>query len=157
MNDISNPKVIEELMKIASRNKEGNLKREDVLKAAEPKTSVLHKYFTWDDVKAAHEHRLAQAGNLIRVCVHYLDMDGEKRPVKVFISLREDRFNSGGYRAVVDVLSSKTLRRQMLEDALQELQALEQKYNQLRELSEIFATSKKIRQQLQLAWAGAAA
>lgn len=154
MYDLSNPRVIEELTKIANRNK-GVLLREHVVKAAEPKTSVLHKYFVWDDSKAAREYRLIQAGELIRVCVRYVKMNGDKRAVRVFISLTEDRYDGHGYRAVVSVLSNKTLRRQMLEDALAELQAFERKYNNLRELSEIFAKSKEIRKQLQLAWATA--
>jgi hypothetical protein len=156
MYDLTNPMVIEELTKIANQNN-GVLLQRHVVEAARSRTSILHKYFVWDNTKAADEYRLIQAGELIRVCVRYVKVNGDKRAVRVFMSLREDRYDGHGYRAVVSILSNKTLRRQMLEDALAELQAFERKYNDLRELSEIFAKSKEVRRQLQLAWAQAAA
>jgi len=157
MFDIANPTVIRELTQIANKDREGILRPERVVAAAQPKESILHKYFEWDDTEAAVEYRLHQARTLIRCTVRYVKLNGDRRPVRVFTSLREDRFDSGGYRLMVNVLSSKTLRRQMLEDALAELQQFERKYNDLRELSEVFAASKKIRQQLLLAWGKAAA
>ena len=44
----------------------GHLTTGIVLDAATDPTSPLHDHFTWDDVEAAHAHRLQQAGSLIR-------------------------------------------------------------------------------------------
>jgi hypothetical protein len=155
MYDIANPKIIDELTRLADQNK-GVLLPEKVIKAAEPKDSILHKHFQWNDTKAAHEYRLDQARMLIRATVRYVTIDGDRRPVRVFISLTNDRNNGRGYRTAVNVFSNKDLRRRLIEDALAELQSFEKKYNHLRELSEIFATNKKVARQLQLAWAKAA-
>jgi hypothetical protein len=155
MFDIANPRVIDELTAIADNNK-GVLLPDEVVKAAEPKNSILHKHFCWDDSQAAQLYRLEQAKGLIRATVRYVTLDGDRRPVRVFISLREDRKEGRGYRMSVNVLNNRVLRRQMIEDALAELQSFEKKYNHLRELSEVFATNKRVARQLELAWAKAA-
>lgn len=152
MYDQSSPVVINQLIAIAELNPEGKLLPEDVIESARPKTSILHKFFTWDDTKAANERRIDQARGLIRATVRWIQVNGDKRPVRVFISLTEDRNDSGGYRPVVVCLNDKRLRRQMLEDALRELQVFERKYANLKELSDLFAKSKEIRKRLQQAW-----
>lgn len=45
---------------------QGRLKPEDVVNEAKKPSSPLHDYFEWDDEKAANEHRLEQARQLIR-------------------------------------------------------------------------------------------
>ena len=63
-------------------------------------------YFYFDDDEAAERYRLMQAQNLIRVCVNVIPQSNGK-PVRVFVSMREDRHKGGGYRVMADVLSSK--------------------------------------------------
>lgn len=155
MYDNANPRIIDELTKIAGKNK-GVLLPEQVVKAAEPKGSILHRFFEWDPNRAAHEYRLDQARMLIRATVRYVEIEGDRRPVRVFTSLRNDRNNGRGYRITVNVLTNRELRRRMIEDALLELQTFEKKYNHLKELSEIFATNKRVAKQLQLLWEQAA-
>lgn len=147
--------MIDTLISIADKSQDNKIHPEDVVEAARPKTSILHKYFTWDDSKAANERRIDQARGLLRATVRIMQVNGDKRPVRVFMSLTEDRNDSGGYYPVVNVLSNKTLRRQMLEDAFKELQVFERKYANLRELSEIFAKSKEVQRRIKLAWSKA--
>jgi len=45
---------------------DGKLSPESVVRDAKKRSSPLHKFFEWDDSKAAHEHRIYQARELIR-------------------------------------------------------------------------------------------
>lgn len=57
--------VEERLIELANDN-EGKLTAEMVVEEAKNKASPLHDEFTWDNLKAAHQHRLDQARQLIR-------------------------------------------------------------------------------------------
>lgn len=138
--------VISELRRI-SKEGGGILKPEVVVEEARDEQNPLHSRFTWDDTEAAKQHRLNQARYLIRTTVQYIKANGDERPVRVFVSLTNDRDDSG-YREVVAVLSDNELRKQMLKDALDELKRIELKYSDLKELAELFKVSKQIRQQL---------
>jgi hypothetical protein len=153
----TSPQIISELQRIANENS-GLLLAEDVVESARDKRSVLHNSFTWDDSEAANQYRLEQARKLIRTTVRWIEIDGDKRPVRVFVSLTPDRDEeSGGYRDVVVVLSDKNMRRQMLEDALNELQLFEKKYAHLKELTHVFTASKRAREELVAKWGQVAA
>lgn len=139
-------KIVDELKRIAQEN-DGVLKAEAVVEAARPPDSPLHGSFTWDNSEAAERWRLHQARNLIRVSVEYLNVP-DSEPVKVssFVSLTPDREQEGGgYRLMVNVMSRKDTRAQLLEDALAELKSFEDKYAGLKELAEIFEASRKAR------------
>jgi len=145
---MKNPEVIAVLKRIAKRAG-GILQPEQVVEAARPEDSPLHSSFTWDDTEAAQNYRIWQARVLIRTTVKYIDVAGTQTPVRVFVSLTPDREQeSGGYRTTVSVLSDRELRAQMMADALDELRRFELKYSQLKELAEVFAASKKVREQL---------
>lgn len=132
------------LRELAAANA-GLLRPEDVVEAARPKTSPLHSSFTWDDTEAAHNWRLWQARMLIRATVHLVDVDGDKRPVRAFVSLTTDRDGeTGGYREMLCVMSNAQHRKVMLQDAINELRSFEDKYNSLKELAEVFAASRKL-------------
>lgn len=137
-------KTIAELKRIADENG-GILKPEIVVAEARPRTSPLHSRFTWDNTKAAHEYRLWQARQLIRVVVETID--GVKGKHEVFVSLTKDRVESG-YRQMVEVLSDAELRRQLLHDALSELNLFQQKYARLKELAAVFASVRRVRQKI---------
>lgn len=140
----TNPVILRELNRIAKKSK-GLLIPEKVVEEAKPEDSPLHSQFNWDDTEAARQYRIYQAKNLIRTVVRYAEINGDKRAVRVFVSLTPDREEEGGYRDVVAVLSDKSMRRQMLEDAMKELAAFEKKYANLKELTEVFVASKKAR------------
>lgn len=145
---MTNHNVISELQRIATLSG-GVLIPAKVVEEAESKTSALHSQFCWDNDKAAHEYRLEQARYLIRTTVRYIEINGDKRPMRVFVSLTTDREKKGGgYRDVVAVLSDRGMRQQMLEDALAELGIFETKYSHLKELAGVFVASKRARQAL---------
>ncbi len=144
---ISNVEIVGFLKELADRNN-GILSPEAVVKAARPAASPIHDQFEWNNTEAARRYRLIQAGELIRVSVEVIAPSGCKDAymVRAFTSLTTDRkHGAGSYRATVAVLSSSELRKQMLADALAEMEAFEKKYDSLKELAELFAVSRRLR------------
>lgn len=139
-----NPNVVAELKRLADEN-DGILQPESVVEAARPVTSPLHSRFTWDNSKAAHEYRLWQARQLIRVVVQVMPQTNKVE--NVFVSLSQDRVESG-YRVMTEVLSSAELRAQLLHDAKVEMEMFIEKYKHLKELAVIFAAMRKVKKKI---------
>jgi hypothetical protein len=90
----------------------------DVITAATDPSSVLHKYFTWDDKAAAHKQRLTEAGYVIRsmnMRVVYAQIikteEGEETQprevtVRMLQSTRNDDNDGYVYRSTFKVLGS---------------------------------------------------
>lgn len=133
MNQLTKEKQ-KELLKIQKRNS-GFLRPESVVKAAASPNSVLHDSFDWDDSVAGHHWRLEQARRLIRMAVIVLDSSDE--PTRMFVSFKDERNETEGYRSIVDVLSDKDLTRKMLQEALSDLKSIQRKYKNLEELSQL--------------------
>ncbi len=137
--------ILAELKRIADDHG-GVLRACDVVEEARRVVSPLHSRFEWDDSAAAEKWRIEQAGQLIRVSVQYLQINGETTSVRAFVSLRSDRAeDGGGYRQTVSVLSDDAYREQLLDDALAELKAFQQKYSHLKELARVFSAAKKVK------------
>lgn len=118
---------------------EGELTPTSVLDRARSANSALHEHFEWDDSKAAEQHRLGQAGELIRsitVDVTHSNIEPAKT-VRAFVSVER-----GGERSYMDVnraMSDDALRKQVLERAWAELAAFRKRYADLKELAGVFA------------------
>jgi hypothetical protein len=135
------PEIKDELKRLAAENG-GELRARDVVDAARENSSPLHTQFEWDDSLAAERYRIAQARALIRVTVEYAG----KPPIKtrVFVSLTSDRRRDGvGYRLTTDVMNSADQQRQLLRDALEEMQRFQIKFRQLRQLADVFAAMRE--------------
>lgn len=121
----------------------GTLLPEQVVNAARPASSPLHGEFQWDNTEAAHQWRLHQARNIIRVFVTVIEADGSKES-RAYVSLTFDRAAGVGYRAMADVLDDAVLRERLLEDARADMLRFRAKYAALRELAEVFAAIEKV-------------
>jgi hypothetical protein len=136
-------KYLSELHEIMAQNG-GMLRPEDVVSFAKNPTTALHSAFTWEDDEAAHNWRLWQARQvIIRVSAVYPDTEPETK-YRAFVSLKADRYNDRGYRAMVDVLADGNLREVMLAEAMMDMQAFMQKYDTLKELAGVFAEMQKV-------------
>lgn len=126
--------VLKELESIRKKNK-GLLNPEDVVNFAKNPETALHSRFTWEDSEAAHQYRLWEARQIIRVVV---TMDPiSKKHIRAFVSLSPDRTPNAGYRATAEVLDSAALTKIMLHDALIELTKFRDKYAELKNLAEL--------------------
>lgn len=139
---MKNEEIKNELQRLADEN-DGLLKPETVVEVARSKNSPLHGCFCWDDTEAAREYRLWQARKLI-VSVTIETNTPEKIEVQAFVSLPSDRKAGGGYREIVGVMRNKATREEMLQDALAELARLQEKYQHLKELADVFKAVKNV-------------
>jgi len=131
------------------------LRAQSVVSKAEDPQSSLHSLFEWDDSKAGEAYRLEQARSVIRLYLIVIEPTPvcsefklKFKPAKVrgMVSLREDREQrGGGYRAVMDVLKDPKLRRQMLQEALQEQEMWQLRYRKLDELTEFFTLISRMK------------
>jgi hypothetical protein len=136
---MSRSEISQELNRIREQNR-GLLKAPDVVESARAKSSPLHSYFEWDNNIAGDKYRLAQARELIRVSVTMLEpVDGGKTlVVREFRSLLSDRVAGNGYRTLVSIMSDRSLREQLLAEAYADMERFQERYAQLKELSEVF-------------------
>lgn len=129
--------LIKTELEYVRRESGGLLRPEDVLSFAEKNPeSALYSQFEWDDTEAAKGFRLAQARAVIRVAV-IVDPASSDEKIRAYVSLSTDRATKSGYRAFVEVLDDEILRQQLLLDALTELKKFQNKYDKLRQLTEL--------------------
>lgn len=126
------------------KNNGGVLKAADVVEYARNPDTALHRRFTWDDDKAAHEYRLWQARELIRVVVKMHPQTN--KITRTYVSLGQDRDQEGGgYREINAVMRNTSYREQLLEEAKSEMRRFEIKYAVLEELADVFASMRQAR------------
>jgi hypothetical protein len=145
---VTDPNIIAELKRIAAASG-GELRAEIVVEEARAVESPMHSWFQWDDTAAAHQYRIIQARQLIRVTVTYIGDGQNKIPMRVFVSLTPDReLDSGGYRVMADVMENAESRQQLLRDALAEMDRFKAKYSALKELAELFMAIKSTKRKI---------
>lgn len=132
-----------ELEKI--EKKYGEVTSELVLQSATPESSPLHCVFEWNDSVAAHQYRLQQASVLICNLAREVEADTEKKIVtRAYVDVSEN--TSGSFVNVESAFKNVDTREIVLKRALAELQAFEQKYKNLIELSSVFSEIDKVLQ-----------
>lgn len=119
------------------RKRTGGLTARSVVAAAKPESAYIHRYFTWDNRRAAEKCREMEARHLLN-CVVVTFSDGEKEtvPVRAYVSIgeKEDK-----YLSVIGVLGKAELRADMLNQALRELVIFREKYAALKELDRVLS------------------
>lgn len=134
-------KIKAELLAIQKANRDRMLHASQVVTwARRNRKSALHRQFEWNNTKAANEFRLWQARRLI--AINIVTEDGGPQ----IVSLSFDRTKGGGYRAVSDVLSSRDLSEIMLRDALAELERVRERFQRVKELTNVWTEVKRVRQ-----------
>jgi hypothetical protein len=103
------------LERVAKDDVDGLIQPEMVVEMASDPASPLHKHFEWDDGKAAHAHRIAQARYLI---ARYTITRIDEGPKYVNITIRKDDGSSRrGYVAVERAVADPDLCGQIMADA----------------------------------------
>lgn len=126
---------------LALKNEEGLIVAEAAVDWAKTNpTSALHKSLEWDNASAAHNWRVWQVRKLI--AIHIVTNEGGRQAVSLTIDRQRE---GGGYRQMEDVLRSKSLREALLEDALNELDRVQQRYKTVSELAEVWSAKDKVR------------
>lgn len=103
-------------------------------------TSDLHRALEWDDETAGYQYRCWQIRHLIIFNVR------DENNQRELVSLSMDQTNpGGGYRPMIDILETPHMREMLLQDALEELKRIEEKYKRLIELARVFEEADKVR------------
>lgn len=141
-----NPKHRLELDRLMAQSKDGRLHPKVVVDEARPKRSPLHDWFEWDQKKGHEMNLLNQARDLISSYLVTVRIHGGGPPVRTrqFVSLTTDRVSGGGYRAIAAVLSDEEMTRQLLADALTELESFSAKYRKLEQLAGVMGEIDKV-------------
>jgi len=152
--------IVEELEQIRDAH-DGILYPQNVVDFARDESTELHSKFEWDDTVAGENYRIWQARKVIRALVTIIPHKNEPIQVQTYVSMYADRYYqeekrpeenvekremTGGYRYMVDVLSTPALRSDLLSEALAEFESWERKYHMIVELVEIFEAAKTVKQ-----------
>ena len=133
-----NKLVLDALTEIES--KEGILRPQDVVKAAQNEDSPLHKHFEWEDSEAAAKYRIWQARQLIAsVKVEFL---GEDRPAYYNATVQVESVPVRGYHSLEKVLNDEELREKVVIQAVKDLAFVYRKYESLKEIQELINKEK---------------
>lgn len=124
--------------------KAGELTPAVVLERARSSNSSLHEHFEWDDTVAAEQHRLGQAGELIRSITVDISRSNVEpaKPTRAFVSV--ERQGTRSYVGIQTAMSDADLRKQVLARALAELQSFRERYKDYQELAGVFAALDRI-------------
>ena len=114
-----------ELLMLSRRNR-GLLMPKHVLDYARDKNSSLHDCFEWNNGEAAEKYRLWQARQLISI--HVTVLRANTKPVHLFVSMRKDRQNEGGYRLMSDVMDDKEMLRQLVSEFYLDMMTFKARY-----------------------------
>lgn len=109
----------------------------DVVEAARNARSPIHGRFEWDDAKAAHQHRLKQARQILRVAV--IHVKGHKKParlVHVPITRAESKSKEGYYKPLPMIAENDFEWEAAYSQALQKLSAAQRAVKDLEESAE---------------------
>lgn len=133
------PQRIGEALEAIRLEHAGELHPQAVVDGARPPESPLHRYFEWNDQRAAEAFRVDQARALIRSIRVIDDDDDRSRPA--FLSIRSDA--GIAYRSIQDVLTNADLRERLLAQAKRDLDAWTERYRELREIVELVIPARE--------------
>lgn len=114
-----------------------------IAKAKSPK-SALHQYFEWDDSKAAHEHRLDQARNIIKKVMITVDGAAEKLVHIPIIRVKKGSSREGDYKPLSVVIKNQSEFERALSQALKHFNVLKAAVEMLTRAAETDDQSKLI-------------
>lgn len=141
-----------ELEAIAAEH-EGLVEPKAVVNRARPSRAPLHGCFEWDDTRAGEMFRETQARELIRsLVVVQEDAGGGAEEVRLAFVHVELADESKGYVTTAQMLSDEDLRSQVLHDALELLNGVKKRFEQLSELREVFAAVARATKRASAKW-----
>ena len=121
----------------------GRITPHAVVADAEPEDSPLHPAFEWDDTKAAQQHRINQARELIQNVVVVFAGKSDQEPVRAFVNVMQSGDSDRSYTSMAHAMSDADLRKQVVAMALAEVKAWKKRYADYRELEAIFSAIAK--------------
>lgn len=116
----------------------GELEPKHVVEEARREGHALHKFFEWDDKKAAEAFRIDQARGIIRIV--RVDDPEEQTRHRAFLSINGPDGTS--YRSLADIRTSRSMQARLLLQAERELEGFERRYGELRDVCALVAEAR---------------
>jgi hypothetical protein len=118
---------------------DGDLSPERVVSLAKNQHSALHRYFEWDNDKAAHQHRLTQARSLIREArVHIVPRtEPRERKIAVSVPANQERTLVMPPVRLGTAMSDIEVEGQLYKSAIAELAAWKKRYGRITALQAV--------------------
>lgn len=113
----------------------GELTAENLVNVSRPVDAPLHKFFEWNDPKAAELYRNQQARTLIRSIEVYTD-ESKTQARTVFFNIK---CMGNTYETVKTIFSVPDKKAALLAQAKKEMMSFRDKYNELNELAKVMA------------------
>lgn len=115
----------------------GEVTPQILLEDSRPDDAVLHPLYEWDDPKAAERWRLHQSkmimGNLIVVSVNKKAL---QEPVRAFFTVSSGN-EQGSYNHICTIVSNEDKKKQVLSNAMRELDMFNRKYQNLLDVTDV--------------------
>lgn len=111
--------------------RDGVCKPQALVEEARPASSPLHPLFDWNDGEAAEQWRTHQARNVINNIRFVIRTSNKDRPQKVVTFVSVQSGEERGYMNTLRVVSDETLNQRMLDDALTQLEAWQNRWGHL--------------------------
>jgi len=123
--------------------KHGFITRHILVKEGKLKRSPFHGHFDWDKNKAANEHWLTQAGQLLRCITVNVQLEGreESKPMRYFVHVKDSNLSS--YQPIMVAMKDVDTRTLILQRAWRELEDFRRRYEDIEELAAIFIAMEK--------------
>lgn len=121
--------------------KEHRLTGRDLVEESRPEDAPLHRYFEWDDTKAAELYRERQGRDLIAhiVLVQEEKEEESKEPVPVRVRAFHNVDETAEYHPIQQVLTNEDLHQKLLESARKDMIIFREKYKTLVELGSVIS------------------
>ncbi len=114
--------------------REGNATPQSLVEAARDPASPAHKWFEWNDTKAAEQYRLIQARLYLRsITVEYSTAELPSMQMRAFVPVYVDG-QGRAWKPMQEVLAVQDELDQVIETARAEMHAFRKKYAALRRL-----------------------
>lgn len=129
--------VAGEVMEMIEK-RDGELTKEAFLEESRPEDSPTHGLFEWDDAVASEKYRLYQSRIAIQDIVVTVVRQDEPKKIHAFVNTTIGKGNKASYSNIKVAMEDEEKRKAVLQNALAELKAFEQKYSEYAELAGIF-------------------
>ena len=123
--------------------KENRLNAETLVDVSRPENAPLHSEFEWDDAKAAEEWRKQTGRVMIASVVCKIENSVQEEPVRAYFHLEREEKE---YTPIETIIKDSEKTDKLLQTALRELIAFQQKYRGIKEFNRLYMEIGKLEQ-----------
>lgn len=124
----------------------GNVPKEEYVKAASDPSSVLHPTLTWDNDVCGEKYRLIESQAILRSIIVVKGVGESRKREYCYIHVKD--MDGPRYVEADRVASDEELRQAAIDELLTHLEGLRKKYNFLSEMRPVFDAAEQVKKRL---------